>query len=258
VRLKFTHKLGIIAVATMVAGASLAGNALAGSGVLTATPATFSLAQYSTLYVDIHENSASTPVKAVEVDLNYPTQNLEIESIDTAGSGFDVQQVNTVNGGEVRIVRSASAPLTGDQRVARILVKGTGLGQSKITLDQNSSLTGSDGQDVLATALGTPMVTVGVTTPFANAPKADTTSVSSAPVDDNATTPVQPASPSSTSSTVSGSGAGDATGTSKSGTLPDTGAVDTVGGAIGLVSIGYTVWLWKRSRRNLSGALRHS
>jgi LPXTG-motif cell wall-anchored protein len=242
----------------MIASGSLAGKAWAGSGVLTATPATFSLAQNSTLYVDIREDSASTPVKAVEVDLNYPTQSLEVESIDTAGSGFDVQQVNSVGGGEVRIVRSASTPLTGDQRVARILVKGIGLGQSKITLGAGSSVTGSDGQDVLVTSLGFPMVTVGVTTPFASAPKADATSVQSAPADDNAATPVQPAA-TSASNAPAGSGSGDtAASTSKSGALPDTGAADTVGGAIGLVAIGYTGWLWKRSRKNLGSALRQS
>jgi hypothetical protein len=256
VRLKLTHKLGIITLAALMAGLGTVGNALAGSGVFTATPGTFSLAQNSTLYVDLHENSASTPVKAVEFDLKYPTQSLEVESIDTAGSGFDVQQVNSVSGGEIRIVRSASAPVTGDQRVARILIKGTGLGQSKITLDQSSSLSGSDGQDVLATTLGAPMVTVGVTTPFASAPKADTTSVNPAPADESATTPAQPAATSSTPDSNGGSGDG-TTATSKSGTLPDTGAVDTVGGAIGLAAIGYTVWLWKRSRKNLNGALRH-
>lgn len=251
-RLKFAHKFGIITLAAMLASVSLANNALAGSGVFTATPATFSLAQGSTLYVDLHENSSSTPVKAVEIDLKYPTQSLEIESIDTAGSGFDVQQVNTIGGGEVRIVRSASTPVTGDQRVARILIKGTGLGQSKLTLDAGSSLTSSDNQDVLATGLGSPMVTVGVTTPFASSPKADTTTVTPVSGDESTVTPAQPATTSANSSTSAGSGAGNAGAvTSKSGTLPDTGAVNTIGGVVGLVAIGYAVWMWKRSRTNL-------
>lgn len=262
-RSQIAKKLLVAAMAVMFAGFGLSGNAAAASGVLSCTPGTFSLVTGSTIVLDLHEDSGSNPVNAVTLNLNYPADTVELESVDGTGSAFEVQSSNAGGGGTISIVRSSSDSVTGDQRVARLTFKGTNLGMARMSLAGGSSLMSSDtNKDVLATSVGTTMATVWVVSPRPGGNVGSTTSVGSVPAGETPVTAATPI-PSSTSTPTQNTGStqssdtGGAGGGSGSG-LPDTGAAGMVGGAMGLGTLGYGVRAWVKSRRSLRDALKRS
>jgi hypothetical protein len=248
VRFQLGKKLLMTAVAVMFMALGT-GRAEAASGVIMTTPGSFTLVQGNTISVDIHENSGSNAVNAVQMSLSYTPGAIEVVSVDGTGSAFDGQSAGSAGGGVVTISRSKSgASLTGDQTVAHVIVKAVGLGWTNMTLT-SGSLTSSDNQaNVLVTSNGTTMATICVTTPRPGG-VASTTTVSPAPASEPTETPAAPV-PTSSSATDSGAGAGSGDGSATS-SLPDTGATSVGAGAMGLGALGFTARAWYRSRRSL-------
>jgi hypothetical protein len=94
--IKFRHSLlkrfSFGALAVFIVGVTM----LALSGKALAAPPNFYFTQNnlmvngSSLYVQVHANSVSTPVNAVQADFTYPTGLLTFVSIDSASSAFDI------------------------------------------------------------------------------------------------------------------------------------------------------------------------
>ena len=75
-----------------------------------------------TLSVDTHK----VPVKSVLLSLSYPADKVDIESIETASSPFDLPLEEIKGSGYLRFGREASTPVFGEQHIATVRVKAKG------------------------------------------------------------------------------------------------------------------------------------
>jgi len=109
----------VVAVGIVVVSGTLAARRPSGPSLYLA-PAKGTYAAGSTVTVEVRENSLTKAVNAVESDLTYPTDKLQFVSIDTTSSAFSVQAENSGGTGTIKIARGTTAPLTGDQSVAKV------------------------------------------------------------------------------------------------------------------------------------------
>jgi hypothetical protein len=249
-RSTLAKKLFVAAMAVVFAAAGMTDKAAAASGVVSATPATFSFVQDSTIVLDLHENSGASPVNAVSLSLSYPTDTVQFERIDASGSGFDVQADANGGSGAVKITRGKTgAPLVGDQRVARLVLKAKNLGYARVKLEGGSALLTSDtNQNVLATTIGSTVATIWVVSPR---PGSVAAAATSAPVATVSPTPTPTRSPTSSSTSTNSTST-----TESSSSLPDTGPAAVMGGVVGMGAMSYGAWAWIRSRRSLHSEMR--
>jgi hypothetical protein len=81
-------------------------------------PATQNIAPNTAFTVEVHENSGTTNINALQANLSYPTANLTLNSIDYSTSAFTLQAQSVGANGVINIARGQVGGLTGDQIVA--------------------------------------------------------------------------------------------------------------------------------------------
>jgi hypothetical protein len=86
-------------------------------------PQSLILGPNSSFSVEVHENSGTTAVNAVQANFSYPANLVDFVSIDSTGSAFGVQAQATGGNGSVAIARGSTTPLTGDKLVSKVNFK---------------------------------------------------------------------------------------------------------------------------------------
>jgi len=128
------------------------------SGTMYLTPASGTVSRGGQLTFDIHENSNTSPINAVQADFSYPTDKFQFESISGASSAFGLAAQDSGDSGHLVIVRAinpGSAGLTGDHIVATVTLKVTGSGSASVTPAGGSVLlTAASSTNVLGSVTG--------------------------------------------------------------------------------------------------------
>ena len=112
-------------------------------GALTLSPVSKSVTQGQNFDVAVYENSGSDPVNKVQANLSYNSSVLSVASITPNATAWPTQTDNSGSGGLIKIGRSASTPLTGNQLVATITFTGTAAGTSNLTFTNGTAITRS-------------------------------------------------------------------------------------------------------------------
>jgi hypothetical protein len=127
----------------------LSGTALADSGStsLSASGGTYAIG--TTFSVPVYENSGDTQVNVVQANMNYDSSKLELISIDTGQSGFNVKVSESGGSGAVKITRGSTSPVTGSVLLATLMFKAmSDSGSSQLTFVNSQS--SSSGTFVIA------------------------------------------------------------------------------------------------------------
>jgi hypothetical protein len=104
-----------------------------------------------TLYVQVHANSATTPVNAIQADFTYPTSLLSFVAIDSTTSAFDITASQSGGSGSVTIQRGSTTPKTGDLYVATVAFNVASSGVASLAFQGSSVLLrSSDNTDILS------------------------------------------------------------------------------------------------------------
>lgn len=76
--------------------------------------------QQTEVDVEVRMNTAEQPVNAVQSNLSYPADKLELLNVDTSESALDVEAEETTEEGSIRIARGSVDPVTGDLLIANL------------------------------------------------------------------------------------------------------------------------------------------
>ncbi len=127
----------------------------ASPGSLSVSPASGSIEVGKTLTVTLRASTNGSPVNAVKAWLTYNPSDFSV-TIDNSGSAFDIQAVNTVGGGSVKIERGSLSPVTGTVQVSRLRLTALRSGvNSNLTYTADSVLVRSTDQvDILNSMSG--------------------------------------------------------------------------------------------------------
>ena len=188
--------------------------------------------------VQVREDSGTVPVNAVQANISYPADKLEMKYINVVGSEFQITAEQTTTEGSVRLARGRQgAPLTGSRQIAQITFVAKSAGTAEIDYTAGSVVVNSTDNSNVNAALDSAAVTI---LPKSGASTAPVSTVSPTPAVTPAATPtVLPEAGSDTPTT-----------------LPETGAM-AMAGMAGLGTIGATSLVYIRSRRDLKQTLRH-
>ncbi|MEX0621420.1 MAG: Ig-like domain-containing protein [Candidatus Woykebacteria bacterium] len=163
------------------------------------SPANQTVNHNTNFTVEIRENSDTELVNAVQANLTYDVAKLDFVSIDASSSAFNLQFENTGGNGSVKIARSSTTDLTGNQLVAKVTFKakvdpattainfGTGTALVRST-DQANILSVSNGGTY---TIVDPAPTVTITSPANNQIVSGTVTVAATASDDVAVTKVE-------------------------------------------------------------------
>jgi hypothetical protein len=113
-----------------------------GSATLSLAPSGTTVAQGSSFNVDIHEDSGSDTVNAVQANLTY-SGSLTFVSI-TSSADFSINAQSTGGGGTVSIGRGTTTPVSGDHVVATVRFTASGSGTANIGFDTGSAVVRSN------------------------------------------------------------------------------------------------------------------
>ena len=121
---------------------------------LTPSQGTFNVGD--SVVVTIREDSLSTAVNSVGVDMTYPAAVLQYQSSSTTGSAFTTTVQNTGGSGAVNIsVGILGGSTTGDNLVGTVTFTALASGSAAITFDPTSGIArASDSTDVCQAKLG--------------------------------------------------------------------------------------------------------
>jgi len=166
--MKYLTKTSLLAVAGLIAVLPifLAAHLVSASGTATLylSPASTTVAQGANFDIDIHEDSGSDTVNAVQANLNY-SNNLSFVSI-TNSPDFNISAQSTGGGGTVTIARGANPAVSGDHVVATVRFTASGSGTGSVSFASSSAVVRSsdNGAEALTTTGGTYTVTPPTTT----------------------------------------------------------------------------------------------
>ncbi len=118
------------------------GQAATRTGIFTLSPSSGTYTKGSTFTVAIKEDSGTIAVNAVQAGLTYNPLHLELLSIDTASSAFNIRAVEMGGQGKLRIVRAKlPSPLTGNQLVGSATFKVlASTGATALSFDSASAI----------------------------------------------------------------------------------------------------------------------
>ncbi len=176
-------------------------NLVKATATLYLTPANSSITNGQNLAISIRVNSSGSTMNGVQVNLSYPVDKLEFQSIDSSNSAFGLQAENSGGSGIVRIARALNggqAPINGDYLIAVVNFKAVSNGSAGVSFDSGSQVA-SSGQNILGTSTGGTYTINSPTTPPASTPPPTTSNNSSQNNSSKTTTPTQ--TPSSTGKT---------------------------------------------------------
>ena len=167
--------LSIFAVIFVVIGGYIVLKSLAATPpAVYLTPASSAVNTGTDFTVQIMEDSGTVPVNAVQANLTYPTNLLDVVSIDTSGSAFTTVAESTSSNGNIRIgagVATGAAGKTSEQLVATIHFKSkSAAGTAEVKFVAGTELVESVNNSLILGGLGN--TTGGTYTINANAPSA--------------------------------------------------------------------------------------
>jgi hypothetical protein len=150
---------GILVVSiTRAAKPAGSGNHGGGSGKtassqLYLSPAKSSVSAGQTFTVQVHANSGTQSVNAVQADLSYPADKLSFVSLDDSTSAFTIKAIGDGSTpGTVHIARGNTTALTGDQLVATVTFTAKpAKGAATVSFLPSSALVTSDSHANIAT-----------------------------------------------------------------------------------------------------------
>ncbi len=76
-----------------------------------------------TIHYEIAIDSQTIPVRSTQINLSYPANKVDIISIETSGSKFDIPLEEVKGYGLIRLGREASTPVFGQQHIATLTFK---------------------------------------------------------------------------------------------------------------------------------------
>lgn len=135
IRLLLPLVIGLGAAAVLVAKLVFA----AGTASLSLTPATATFSQGDTISVNIYEDSGSDMVNAVQANFSYPSNLLSYTGV-TNSSAFSVVAQDSVSGGNAKIARGTTTPVSGNQLVATVRFTATAAGQVNLSFASGSAV----------------------------------------------------------------------------------------------------------------------
>lgn len=126
--------LGAALVAVAVSTVLLPGTASAAGRSVSATPVDGRVAVGDTVTVVLRQDSGRAPVNAVQAELSYPAERLQLLTIDVTRTSYDVAAPSSGGGGRVSLVRGSRTPLTGAARLAVLTFKALRTGTAEVAV----------------------------------------------------------------------------------------------------------------------------
>lgn len=120
--------------------------AAAGNARLYISPNAGSVQVGQTIVLSLRVDSGGQSMTAVEAYGTYDASKLELTSIDTSASPFDMSVESSGNAGSFRIVRVALNDTSGDVLIARLGFKAIAAGGSEVALADSSKLSDPEGE----------------------------------------------------------------------------------------------------------------
>lgn len=159
----------------------------------------------NTITVSVYVNSGGQSVNAVQADFTYTASRLEYQSINTAGSAFDVAAPSSGGSGSVSIARgSVSGVSGGSLLVAQVSFKVlSNAGTASISFSSSSEVYNTSNSDILGSKSGATYTVDIPVTPPPSTPAAPTTPTSSPTYTQPGPTPSSGTNKKPTSSTPS-------------------------------------------------------
>jgi hypothetical protein len=153
-----TNKIvGVVAAFSVaIVGFTVFTSMAAGSATMYVTPSSGTYSPNATIAVAVRINTQGEDVNAVQADLTYNASRLEFQSIDTSGTAFGIEAVNTGGSGTVNISRGSITDVNGDVLVATVNFKVlNNAGSATISFAGTSAIVRtSDQVDVSGTKTG--------------------------------------------------------------------------------------------------------
>ena len=125
---------------------------LAGSARLYLEPAQRTVQQADSLVVAVRVDTGTEPVNAVQANLSYPADKLELTDISYTGSAFGIEAESSGGSGTIRMGRGSIQAQTGNLLFASLTFRALiGSGSAAVNFTDGSSVVRStDNQDILA------------------------------------------------------------------------------------------------------------
>lgn len=165
------RRVSALSLATLLAAAALVSLVPAtvsadGNDSIYLTPNGGSFTVGQRFKVEIRENSNGEAINAVQVELGFPANMLEVWGIDHPGSDFDVDAQRTAASGTAIVAKGTTTPFTGDKLVARVEFKVIAAGSINIQVRDNSVLVSSQGnKNIVDSRVGANIVGVSAPRP---------------------------------------------------------------------------------------------
>ncbi|MDF2460694.1 MAG: hypothetical protein K0S68_97 [Candidatus Saccharibacteria bacterium] len=214
---------------------------------LSLTPSVTSATTNQMVLVHVKEDSGTLPVNAVQANVNYPADKLELKYINYTGGSFGIQAEETKTNGQVRIARGRNdGAVTGSQHIATLTFTTKAAGTASLGFASGSVVVNAQTyQSINAALLG---ATVNVAAPAATPTPTATPSKTPTPSPSASPTASPKVTPSATPSATPAP--------EQPATLPETGMA-VMAGMGGLAVVGTATYAWYRSRRDLQDSLRN-
>jgi hypothetical protein len=170
----------------------------AASASTSLSPASLSVNHGADFSVEIRENSGTEPVNAVQTNLTFDPNKLEVVSIDGSSSPFEISAQQVISPGLIKIGRGTVTPVTGDQLVSQVNFRAKfSVGPTVVDFTTGTKVVSSvTNTDIFAGSVGgtytivDPPPTVTITNPADNEVVSGTVMVSATANDDLAVTKV--------------------------------------------------------------------
>lgn len=135
------------------------------------SPSSKTVAQGSSFSVAVRVNTGGSKVNAVQVNLKYPTDKLDILSVSTSGSAFEISAENSKGGGSIKIGRGTLTAKSGNLLIATLTFRAkTSSGSATVSSTSGTAVVrSSDNTNILS---GGPSGTYSFTKPPPPAPPA--------------------------------------------------------------------------------------
>lgn len=118
------------------------------------SPASLSVSKNSLFKVALRLNTHSTSANALQVNLQFPSNLLDLVTIDYSASAFALQADEQKLDGEIKMTRGASEPATGNVLVATITFRAKAtLGSAQISFSKETAVA-NGGTSILHSATG--------------------------------------------------------------------------------------------------------
>ncbi|MDD3647589.1 MAG: cohesin domain-containing protein [Candidatus Dojkabacteria bacterium] len=126
-------------------------NAQAGDATLYFSPSTTAVSLNGTISIAVMINTGSHDINTVTADFTYPSSILQVVSIDTTGSEFEVQAESDYTSGTVYISRGSTGSFTGIGEVVTVNFRGISSGTATLSFTDDALALDTDTVDQLGT-----------------------------------------------------------------------------------------------------------